>query len=223
MNVKLLAYTPEPERVVALAARLCYSPLSVDELAESFGEEKQRKLIAKVVKSGHHSVLEHASFTFAIEGISRVTTHQLVRHRLASYSQQSQRYVKLDGSNIEVVEPKSIRSKKEAHEIFQKVVVESRNAYVRLLELGVKKEDARFVLPQGIVSKIIVTMNARELFHFFSLRLCVRAQWEIRELAMQMLKEVRKVAPYLFSFAGPPCITMGYCPEENPCPVPPKI
>lgn len=223
MNVKLLAYTPEPERVVALAARLCYSSLGIDELAESFGEERQKKLIAKVVKSGHLSVLEHASFTFAIEGISRVTTHQLVRHRLASYSQQSQRYVKLDGSNIKIVEPKSISSRKEAHEIFLKVVSQAKETYIKLLELGVKKEDARFILPQGVVTKIIVTMNARELFHFFSLRLCVRAQWEIREVAMRMLKEVKKVAPYLFSFAGPPCITMGYCPEENPCPTPPKI
>ncbi len=223
MNVKLLAYTPEPERIVALAARLCYSSLGIDELAESFDEERQKKLIAKVVKSGHLSVLEHASFTFAIEGISRVTTHQLVRHRLASYSQQSQRYVKLDGSSIKIVEPKSISSRKEAHEVFLRVVSQAKEAYIRLLDLGVKKEDARFILPQGVVAKIIVTMNARELFHFFSLRLCVRAQWEIREVAMRMLKEVKKVAPYLFSFAGPPCITMGYCPEESPCPTPPKI
>ncbi len=221
MKVKLLSFTPNPDLTVYLAARVCYSKVSVDQLEEEASLEKIRSLISRVVSSGHHSVLEHASFTFAVEGISRVTSHQLVRHRIASYSQQSLRWVSAEG--IEVVIPPSVRRIPEALSIFNDIVSKSKEAYRKLIDLDIPKEDARFIIPHGVSTRMIFTMNARELHHFFRLRLCTRAQWEIRELARMVLMEVRKVAPIIFEKAGPPCITEGRCFEEKPCDNPPSI
>ena len=210
MGVKLLTYTDFPEEVVASAAKICYSPNDT----ALFMEDDQSKLIEKLLESGHMSPFEHASFTFGIDGISRACTHQLVRHRMASYSQQSQRYV--DMSGMDWIIPPSVKEEHIVH-IFNEAVDSCLKAYRDLVRLGVAKEDARYVLPNACASRIIVTMNARELLHFFRLRICKRAQWEIREIAKQMLALVNEVAPTLFAKAGPPCITEGKCTEAHPC------
>ena len=211
IKVKLLDYTPEPERVVAMAARLCYSASGAEELAERLSEEKVREMVRKMVKIGHGSTLEHASFTFGIEGVSRVLTHQLVRHRIASFNQQSQRYVKFTG-DVAVVKPESIAGNAEASEAFDKAIQAAVDAYHALLEAGVPAEDARYLLPNAAESKIVITMNVRELLHFFSLRCCNRAQWEIRDMAHRMLELARPTAPFIFADAGAPCVR-GTCPE----------
>ena len=212
MKVSLLQYTPEPERTVALAARLCYSSASIGELNEKFSTADITDFLAKIMSLGHQSVLEHASFTFGIEGISRACSHQLVRHRLASYSQQSQRYVTLKGEEFPLVLPATISSSPRREEIFSGAVKAAARAYRELVDDGVPAEDARFVLPNAAETKIIVTMNARELLHFFELRCCERAQWEIRAMAIEMLRIVKPAAPVIFSSAGPGCL-VGPCPE----------
>ena len=216
MKVELLSYTPNPELLVAAAARTCYYKKPGSKIIKKITSKKASKLIKKLVKIGHHSILEHAVFTFSVEGVSRACTHQLVRHRIASYSQQSQRYVSLGNSNFVV--PPTIRKDQKTSEIFNRIVEEARNAYKKLLELGIPEEDARYIIPQAVQTNIVVTMNARELLHFFKLRCCMRAQWEIRALAWRMLSLVKKVAPTIFENAGPPCISEGICPEEEfPC------
>jgi thymidylate synthase (FAD) len=212
MKVSLLQHTPEPERTVALAARLCYSSASIGELNEKFSSADITDFLAKIMSLGHQSVLEHASFTFGIEGISRACSHQLVRHRLASYSQQSQRYVVFKGDDFPLVAPESIASSPRRLEVFNEAVKAAAKAYRELVDDGVPAEDARFVLPNAAETKIIVTMNARELLHFFELRCCERAQWEIRAMAIEMLRIVKPAAPVIFSSAGPGCL-VGPCPE----------
>ncbi|PWB63548.1 MAG: thymidylate synthase (FAD) [Deltaproteobacteria bacterium] len=214
MNVVLLQCTPEPERLVALAARLCYSPASIADLQEDVSRKDVRKLIRRVLSMGHASVLEHVVFTFGVEGISRAASHQLVRHRIASYSQQSQRYV---SATFGYVLPKTIgngagRTGTPLADRFEKHMKESSRIYAELLAAGVPPEDARFVLPNATETKILVTMNARELHHFFALRTCRRAQWEIREMARRMLALAAGKAPLLFETAGPGCVR-GRCPE----------
>ena len=211
MKVKLLDYTPEPERVVAMAARLCYSPVGAEELSERLSDEQVRAMVEKMVALGHASTIEHVSFTFGIEGVSRVLTHQLVRHRIASYDQQSQRYVA--EHDFEYITPHTIEEKPEAREKFDALMQRIREAYDELVEMGVPKEDAHYVLANATETKILVTMNARSLLHFFNLRCCNRAQWEIREMAYKMLAEVQKVAPTLFKNAGASCVNTGRCPE----------
>ena len=211
IKVKLLEHTPNPERVVAMAARLCYSASGAEELAEKMSDEQVEKLLMKIVKLGHASTMEHVSFTFGIEGVSRVLTHQLVRHRLASYSQQSQRYVA--EHNFEYILPPSIAAKPEAKERFEKLMAEVRSAYDDFVAMDIPKEDARYVLANATETKIVVTMNARSLMHFFNLRCCHRAQWEIRELANKMLAEAKTAAPVLFRNAGASCVNFGSCPE----------
>jgi len=211
MKVKLLDYTPEPERVVAMAARLCYSASGAEELAEKLSDEQVRKMVKKMVALGHASTIEHVSFTFGIEGVSRVLTHQLVRHRIASYDQQSQRYVAAHG--FQYITPHTIAENPEAKAKFDHLLEEIRKTYDELTELGIPKEDARYVLANAAETKILVTMNARTLLHFFNLRCCLRAQWEIREMAYKMLEEVKKVAPTLFHNAGASCVNTGRCPE----------
>ena len=211
IKVKLLDYTPEPERVVAMAARLCYSAAGAEELAERLSEEKVREMVRKMVKIGHGSTLEHASFTFGIEGVSRVLTHQLVRHRIASYDQQSQRYVAAHG--FQYITPPTIAERPEAKAKYEALMETIRGVNDELMEMGVPKEDARYVLANATETKILVTMNARSLMHFFNLRCCKRAQWEIREMAYKMLAEVKKVAPTLFFNAGASCVNTGHCPE----------
>ena len=211
IKVKLLDYTPEPERVVAMAARLCYSASGAEELAEKLSEDNVKEMVRRMVSLGHGSTLEHASFTFGIEGVSRVLTHQLVRHRIASYDQQSQRYVAAHG--FQYITPPSIAEKPEALAKYEALLAEIRKTYDELTDMGVPKEDARYVLANAAETKILVTMNARSLMHFFNLRCCNRAQWEIREMAYKMLAEVKKVAPTLFHNAGASCVNTGRCPE----------
>lgn len=202
MNVELVSYPViDPAELCGMAAAICYDSNNYESaLKHSAG-------------AGHTSVLEHASFTFKVEGISRATLAQLTRHRLASFSVQSQRYVKLD--NPELVIPETIKSSDLYEEAIQ-CMNNSMNMYKRLLEAGVPAEDARFVTPQAVPTKLFMTMNCRELLHFFSLRTCNRAQWEIREMADEMLKLCREKAPEIFGNAGPGCIT-GRCTEQRPC------
>lgn len=211
VEVKLLRYTPEPDKTVAMSARLCYSPIGAAELEEKISDEQAGKLVRKLVAMGHFSTLEHVSFTFAIEGVSRVLTHQLVRHRIASYSQQSQRYVK--EHNFATIMPPSISARPDAREKFEAINKEIQRLYTEWTEMGIPAEDARYILPNAAETKIVVTMNARALHHFFELRCCSRAQWEIRTLAEKMLLEVKKIAPALFENAGPTCVTQGICHE----------
>ena len=211
MNVELLYCTPNPERAIATAARLCYAPVGAKELLETMTPEQENRVLSTILESGHYSTLEHASFTFAIDGVSRALTHQLVRHRVASYNQQSQRYVKFTGE-VAVVKPESVAGNVAASEAFDKAIQAAVDAYHALLEAGVPAEDARYLLPNAAESKIVITMNVRELLHFFSLRCCNRAQWEIRDMAHRMLELARPTAPFIFADAGAPCVR-GTCPE----------
>ena len=245
-KVTLLAHTPNPEQVVAMAAKLCYSASDIEGIREGLDEEKTTRFIKMLSDLGHGSPVEHASFTFGIEGISRACSHQLVRHRIASYSQQSQRYV--DGTKFDFVTPPEIENNERAYNAYKKVIDLQSDAYREIRDalvtgyiLGecpelegsdeeiaeqykaehkaqynayVKKanEDARFVLPNACTTKIVCTFNTRSLENVFAHRCCNRAQWEIREVAEQMLLECLKVAPHLFSKCGPACL-FGPCPE----------
>lgn len=211
MQVDLIAYTPAPEQVVAAAARLCHAPVGAATLKDGMNAQQARVMVDKVVAMGHTSTLEHASFTFAIEGVSRALTHQLVRHRIASYSQQSQRYV--DAHDFAYIIPPSIANNDSARQRFTALMEQVLQCYDELAALDIPREDARYVLPNATETKILVTMNARALHNFFRLRCCSRAQWEIRALAEAMLAKVRDVAPHLFVHAGPPCSSDGHCPE----------
>ncbi|MEE9200552.1 MAG: FAD-dependent thymidylate synthase [Candidatus Brocadiales bacterium] len=219
-KIVLLAHTPEPERLVAQAAKLCYSPATIEELGEKIEKRDQRKFVEKLISMGHVSPIEHISFTFGVEGISRACTHQLVRHRLASYSQQSQRYVgkhsrKTGGSFDYIIPPRVVEAGKK--EWFESKMVEIQRWYDEMVEaLGDEEEstyeDARFLLPNAAETKIVITMNARELLHFFKVRCCNRAQWEIREMAIEMLRTVKDMAPSIFGNSGPSCVR-GPCGE----------
>jgi thymidylate synthase (FAD) len=219
LQVTLLQHTPDPDRAVAIAGRLCYAPVSAAELKDGMSDEAVAKLVRILVRSGHHSALEHASFTFAVDGVSRACTHQLVRHRVASYNQQSQRYVNF-GAGDSFVVPPTIAADLEAEKVFLAAMEHARAAYDRLVELGLAEgrakesvqEDARFVLPNAAETKIVVTMNARELRHFLQVRCCNRAQWEIRDLAWEMRAMLKQIAPNLFEGTGPGCL-YGDCPE----------
>ena len=211
MQVELLYHTPAPERAIATAARLCYAPVGAKELMETMPPERVSSVLTTIMKSGHFSTLEHASYTFAIDGVSRALTHQLVRHRLASFNQQSQRYVRF-GADLEVVKPATIAESDEANAVFDGIIEATKAAYAELMELGIPAEDARYVLPNAAETKIVVTMNVRELLHFFEVRCCNRAQWEIREMAHRMLELVRPTAPFVFADAGAGCVR-GACPE----------
>ena len=215
MNVELLYCTPDPERAIATAARLCYAPVGAKELMETMSDEQVDKVLNTILGSGHFSTLEHASFTFAIDGVSRALTHQLVRHRIASYNQQSQRYVKYN-SGIETIKPASISQSPEAEAVLDEAIAAATDAYKKLLDMGIPAEDARFLLPNAAETKIVVTMNARELMHFFNHRCCNRAQWEIREMAWRMVELVKPLAPRVFAKAGAPCVA-GPCPEGKMC------
>jgi thymidylate synthase (FAD) len=211
MKVALLNCTPNPERAIAVAARLCYAPVGAAELMEDISEQTARRVLRTIITSGHTSALEHASYTFAIEGVSRALTHQLVRHRLASYNQQSQRYVVPKVTPAFVVPP-SITTDDIAREIYTKALRDCLGCYRDLLSQGIPAEDARYILPNAAPSNIVVTMNIRELLHFFTLRCCKRAQWEIRELALLMLGLATPTAPYIFKDAGANC-RRGSCTE----------
>lgn len=234
MKVMLIAHTPQPERVVAAAAKLCYSNAHIEDLYEGLTLEKSREFLAKLADLGHESPTEHASFTFAIEGVSRSLLAQITRHRIASYSVQSQRYVRLD--SFEYITPPEIAADDAAKAAFDAQMEQQAQQYRevaallkdghirRLTQQGMEEkqaarkaeklaiEDARFILPNACSTRMIVTMNARSLNNFFRHRCCARAQWEIRALADEMLRLVLAVAPALFRHSGPPCAA-GACPE----------
>ncbi|MET7039738.1 FAD-dependent thymidylate synthase [Clostridium botulinum] len=226
MKVKLLEYTPNAEKLIASAAKLCYSSSGIEDLQNNLDKEKVDKFLNMLMSYGHESPIEHVSFTFGIEGVSRSLTHQLVRHRIGSYSQQSQRYVRLD--QFEYVIPPSVEKDEEAKKIYIETMKSCQKSYDNIANILKEKyinnglrdidaekkaiEDARYVFPNACTSKIIVTMNARSLMNFFRHRCCNRAQWEIRELAEIMLFEVKDVALTLFKYCGPGCVN-GPCPE----------
>ena len=207
MIVKLLAYTQNADAICAAAGNSCYSERPSYEIVEDINSEK---VLSRIVGMGHHSVIEHAAFTFSVEGVSRALTHQLVRHRVASYSQQSQRYVSMKVPSF--VTPHTVQDDPDAMKVFEDTMAEIWAAYGKLESMGIPAEDARYLLPNGCTTNITITMNARELLHFFSLRCCNRAQWEIREMADKMLELCREVSPVIFRDAGPPCVR-GPCPE----------
>ena len=216
LKVILVQHTPEPEKTCATAARLCYSAVDIEALKEKMDEKTVRSMLTKIMSIGHYSVLEHASFTFGIEGVSRALSHQLVRHRIASFSQQSQRYVEFK-SGIPGVIPETIQANPEAMDLYLWAMETCEQAYSELVGLGIPAEDARFVVPNAAETKLIMTMNARELLHFFEHRTCNRAQWEIRHMADMMLRLVYPVAPIIFEKAGPSCVTSGICKEGTMC------
>jgi thymidylate synthase (FAD) len=190
MEVELIAITPNAEKVIEGAGRTCYMSF------EKVSEGSEKRFVRMVVKNGHHSVLEHATATFRIKGVSRACTHQLVRHRIAAYSQQSQRYV--NEKDFHVVEPDAIAAKPEAHEVFVKTMETCREAYRVLKEMGIKNEDARFALPNAVETEIIMSANFREWRHIISLRGQKASQWEIRRLAIRILSILKEHAPTVF-------------------------
>ena len=234
MKVTLIAHTPEPEKVIASAAKLCYSSSDIESLMNGLTTDKIESFIKRLTNLGHQSPLEHCSFTFGVEGVSRSLTHQLVRHRIASYSQKSQRYV--SEGQFEYIIPPEIENIPEAKELFIKamecdqliydkivaILKEKHFQSIREFEPNIKKaeqmaekraiEDARFVLPNACETKIITTMNIRTLLHFFDERCCNRAQWEIGRMANMMLNICKEVAPMLFENAGASCVR-GKCKE----------
>ena len=192
IEVKLISYTPDPVKAIETAASTCYD-----------SQPTEGKIMRHCYKSGHHSVLEFADFSFKITGVSRALTHQLVRHRVASYAQRSQRYCVEDG--FEFVTPTSVSKNAEAHELYEKTVETIKRAYSDLLEMGVPAEDARMLLPNACCTELCVKMNLRELIHFCNERLCACAQWEIRAMAREMVRAVVEVAPELKAFLVPKC------------------
>ena len=222
-KVKLLQYTPVPENLVSMAARLCYSQSDLEALEAKVEQRDQTAFIKKVTGMGHLSVIEHAAFTFGIEGVSRSFLAQITRHRIASFSVQAQRYVAQGGEQgFDYVIPPAIEALgEEAVREFESQMQAMSGWYeawrARLGKGEKSNEDARFVLPNACATRMMVTMNARELLHFLNLRCCGRAQWEIREVAWQMLDLAYKAAPALFENAGPGCLG-GTCPEgEKSC------
>jgi len=219
LKVKLLAATPEPETIVSMGARLCYSDAGIDQLREAGAKPS---LIRHLMDMGHLSPVEHASFTFGIEGVSRVLLAQISRHRIASFSVQSQRYVRPSEGKDEftyILPPAIEALGEDAIGEFMAQMTTMQGWYAGWIKrLGgggeSSNEDARFVLPGACDTKMIMTMNARELMHFFTLRCCNRAQWEIRALAWEMLAICMKEAPVLFENAGPSCVS-GACAEGN--------
>ena len=228
LNVVLLSHTPDPEKLVSAAAKLCYSEAGAKEIMDDLTDEQIKGFLDRLMAMGHASPIEHVSFTFAVEGVSRSLSHQLVRHRIASYSQKSQRYV--NENSFGYIVPPEVKENDFALTMFIASMEIAQDSYSRVYELlfdgyvnqGMKPrdadkvamEDARYILPNACETKLVCTMNTRSLLHFFNVRCCNRAQWEIRELAIEMLKECKKVAPILFSKAGPNCL-FDDCPEGS--------
>lgn len=226
MNVQLLAYTPDPEKIVASAAKLCYSSAKVSDIMDGLDEEKTEKFLNMLMNLGHESPIEHISFTFGIEGVSRSLLAQFTRHRIASYSVKSQRYV--SEKQFSFVVPPEIEKNPEAKKIYLEAMEKDMEDYNRLADIlkeqhvaegmdekqaeKAAQEDARYILPNACETNMIVTMNARSLYNFFHHRCCNRAQWEIRECAYKMYLLVKDIAPTIFKKAGPSCVA-GPCPE----------
>lgn len=242
LSVSLLAMTPDAEALIYAACKQCTSQDDANDVFDEYANKFSsmpldyfvgpKELISRVINSGHLSVLEHVSLSFSVSGVSRALSHQLVRHRIASYSQQSQRYVKADYFGFEYVMPPSVQNCKETAQVdwagdytmqedamrfFAMAMDNARNAYDNLLRLGIPAEDARFVLPNACATKLVVTMNCRSLLHFFEERCCQRAQWEIRALANAMLEICKERLPVVFEKAGPKCVRLGYCEEHKSC------
>ena len=216
LKVALIRHTLSPEETVALGARLCYSRATIDDLTQRVSAKDQTTFVQKIMGMGHESVLEHASFTFGVEGVSRVLLAQLTRHRIASFSVQSQRYVSYEDGFGYIMPPKIAALGDEAQEEYHRQMKQMHEWYCAWQEkLGTgegSNEDARFVLPGACETRLMMTMNVRELRHFFGLRMCSRAQWEIRAMATEMHRLCMEVAPALFADAGPGCLR-GACPE----------
>ncbi len=215
-SVKLVSYTHNGERVVAIASKMSRSRKGWEYHEENMSDEEVGTWIEDAVLHGYWSPLEHSSYTFSLEGISRVASHQLVRHRVASYTQMSHRFAKPVDEYYQPIIPPSAEKREESEKLFEKSYDETYKEYYSLLSQGIPEEDARYVLPNGVNTNVVVTMNARELYNFFSLRLCSRAQWEIRKIAWSMLSEVKKVHPRLFRYAGPSCIIHENFVRDNP-------
>ncbi|WP_297465150.1 FAD-dependent thymidylate synthase [Thermococcus sp.] len=219
IGVRLVNYTRKPLETVTWAALISYWDGWETEAFDRITRKDVELHLPRVLGYGHESILEHAVLTFAIEGCSRVCTHQLVRHRLASYTQQSQRYITLNPSDVEetFVIPESVKEKPELYEKWKRLMKSAIELYEETYRAGVHQEDARFILPQAVRTKIVVTMNLRELKHFLGLRACERAQWEIRKVAWKMLEEIAKneeLRPIIkWARLGPRCVQLGYCPE----------
>ncbi|MCG8499155.1 MAG: FAD-dependent thymidylate synthase [Firmicutes bacterium] len=234
LKVELLQYTREPQKLIAAAAKLCYSSSGIEGIMEGLTPEKTEDFLERLLALGHESPIEHVCFTFGVEGVSRSLLAQITRHRIASFSVKSQRYVK--EGQFEYVVPPEIACEPKAKEIFMQAMAQDQQTYNELADMLASKhyrtligqgktekqarriaekkaiEDARYVLPNACETKMIVTMNARSLQNFFHHRCCERAQWEIRELSIEMLKLVRAVAPTIFKHSGPVCVAAA-CPE----------
>ena len=221
MNLSIIKYTPDPDLLVALAARRCYSSLPATAVEEALGPNEVERLLNFLRRRNHLSPFEHASFTFSVDGISRALSHQLVRHRMASYSQESQRYVEYTKLEmLPYVTPPRISQNHKVEKVFSDAMNHTLAAYRTMLKMGVPAEDARYVFPNAVETKLIFTLNARSLFNFFEQRCCLKAQWEIRQVAQRMISECRLVAPRVFRDAGAPCgYQRPFCRENDPnCP-----
>ena len=213
LKVVLLSHSPEPERAVATAARNCYSPRDIETIDENWTPGEIESMVARVRDAGHLSTFEHTMFSFGVSGVSRVLTHQLVRHRHMSFEQKSQRYIKVKGQ-FDFITPPSLAARPDVKAKYDALMAQIAEFYAGALAEGVPPEDARFALPNAAETQIVITANARALLDFFTLRTCNNAQWEIRELAFAMLRLVKRAAPALFVRAGATCVR-GYCNEPN--------
>jgi thymidylate synthase (FAD) len=220
MEVKLIEYTPHAIRTIYAAARTCYSSRTTEEILSSLpSEAKMKRLIKKVISQGHTSILEHVTFSFSISGLSRSCSHQLVRHRIASYSQQSQRHVKSRG---DYVVPSPIKRRPKAYAVFKRAIDDVYTSYRKLIEMGISKEDARYILPNAQTTNLVMSMDLRELIHAASLRLCSKSQWEIRFLFRKLRRELAKREKFISTLLIPKCKHLGYCPEEHSCGLTPQ-
>lgn len=220
MKVKLISKTPNMLDVVYTGARTCYnagSPIDMFEDIENISDDKKLKLIKNCIESGHHSVLEHAYFTFAIEGMSKASSVQLLRHRHASFSQQSQRYCTFQEDKLNYVIPAKIKNNPEALNIFQNTINIISKAYADLLELNIPAEDSRAILPNACETNLIVTLNLREFMHICSLRLCSKSQLEIRQVVKEMKNKIVEDLSWLEEYLQPKCVRTNSCNEKNPC------
>jgi len=211
IQVKLVSHTPNPELVVAAAARTCIRNMDYEAICAEMEEEDIERILTTVIVKNHLSVLEHASFTLTISGVSRVLTHQLVRHRIASHSQLSQQ--RTDSSRLKFTIPPEIQRHPELVTEYQNTMMHCQDLYKHLVQCGISKGSARYILPSGFNTRILTTMNARSLLNLLAQRECETEDWEFREVAQLIHNELMKVAPRIFRFAGPPCETQGYCPE----------
>jgi len=211
IQVKLVDHTPDPELAVVTAARTCMQNADYEAVRAELREEGVKRILRTVILKNHHSVLEHVNFTFAISGVSRVLSHQLVRHRIASYSQLSQQ--RTDSSYLKFTIPPEINHDPELAEEYESMMIHCRELYRRFIQCGVSRSSARYILPAGFTTRIIATMNARSLFNLLAQRECKVEEWEFRQVAYLMHAKLMKVAPNIFSYAGPKCVTDLVCPE----------